>query len=73
MKGSEKTIMYQKEAFSLKGKILEIVFAFFFACILIYLGVTMLMKIWWILAIIAAIIIITVIAFRIWRFKRNYY
>ena len=62
--------MYQKETFSLKGKIIEIAVAFFIACILIYLGCTLLLRIWWVLVVIAVVLIITVIAYRIWRFKR---
>ena len=54
----------------MKSKILEVAVVFFIGCALIYLGATLLIRIWWVLAIVAVVLISAVICYRIRRHKR---
>jgi len=60
-----------KGAMPLKWKIFEFALLFFLACFLIYFGTLLLLKIWRVIAIIAAILAIAVVAYRIWKFKHS--
>jgi O-antigen/teichoic acid export membrane protein len=54
----------------MKGKIMEVAVVFFIASLLIYLGAKLLIRIWGVLVIVVAVLVVAVIAYRIWRFKR---
>ncbi len=59
-----------KEQKSLISRIVDLAITFFVAALLIYLGTVLLIENWWVLAIVAAVIMIAVISYRIWKAKR---
>lgn len=52
-------------------RLLECAFLFLLSVILIQMGIDILTEIWLVLAIIAAILLAFVIAFRIWKYLRD--
>jgi len=58
----------------MKGKIMEVAVVFFVAALLIYLGTTLLIRIWWVLALLIAIITAIVILIKIylWRYRNRW-
>ena len=56
----------------MKDRIWEIALSFFVIALLLYLGVTFLMKVWWVLLIVAAIVLAVVIYIRIRKGKPKY-
>ena len=56
----------------MKDKIWEIVLGFFVIALLLYLGVTLLLKVWWILLIVAVLVLAVIIYIRIRKSKPKY-
>lgn len=56
----------------MKNKVMEVTLTFFLSAILIYLGIQLLIKVWWIFAIIIALFLLVVLTYRIRKVKRKW-
>ena len=56
----------------MKDRIWEITLGFFVIALLLYLGVTLLLKVWWVLLIVAVIALVAVVIYRIKKGKPKY-
>ena len=61
-----------KEAQSVKAKIMEAALTFFLAVFLIYIGVRLLLEVWWVLILLAAVVMAAIISYRVWRSRRRW-
>lgn len=56
----------------MKNKVMEAVLTFFLSAILIYLGIQLLIKVWWAFVIIIALFLFAVLTYRIRKIKHKW-
>lgn len=53
----------------MKGQVIETALTFFLVVVLVYLGIQLLLKVWWIVVLLALFILMLVFMCRIWKFR----